>query len=159
MLDEKNKQISDDYLRGQGDLIKIILPILAQLIIPYLKLTGTITLDIALLFDIPFIIILVWILVTSKKSTIDWDKFYDVMVRAKSSFDWGESLVEEAKSLNKDKHHNEIGGNMGRITYNNYILYIYLIALYESDKAKFAEELWDKARISTKSDEGEQTKS
>jgi len=156
MVDEEIKRI--EYYKGQGDLIKLILPILAQLIIPYLKLNGTITLDTALLFDIPFIIILVWMLVTStsKKSTIDWDHFHTVMLKVKSRLDWGNSLIKDAESRKKGKDSHKLGGHLADISYNNYILSLYLIALYESDKEKFAKELWDKARISEESYKDEQ---
>ncbi len=155
MQDDKIRQAIEESLKPQSEVNKIIVAIIAALIPITLTAAGRLAYDIALLLVITILVVyLGWIFGSRNKSTIDWGHFYNVMVRVKSGLDWGDSLVKDAESLTKGKDHHKLGGHLADISYNNYILCLYLIALYESDKEKFAKELWDKARISNKSDEG-----
>lgn len=143
MQDDKIRQAIEEGLKPQSDVNKIIVAIIAALIPIILTAAGRLAYDIALLLVITILVVyLGWILGSRNKSNIDWNRFYDVLVRMKA-----------LKEYNKDKN-----TNISLEVYNNYITFLYLAALYEG-KENFAKELWDKARVSKTFDEGKQTKS
>lgn len=143
MQDDKIRQAIEESLKPQRDVNKIIVAIVVTIIPIILTVAGTLAYNIALLLVISILVIYSgWAYSSRNKSLIDWNRFYDMLVRMK--------VLEEYSYDQKI--------NVSHEVYNNYITFLYLAALYEG-KEKFAKELWDKARIADKSDEGEQTKS
>lgn len=132
MQDDEIRRILEENLKPQREINGIILTIIGAIIPIIATAAGKLTYDIALLLILMvFVVYLGWVLSLRKKSIIDWNKFYDILVRMKA--------LEEYK---EDKN-----TNISLEVYNNYITFLYLVALYEG-KENFAKELWDKARIS-----------
>lgn len=130
MKDNEIKQIIEESLKPQREINKFVIAIFVAIIPAIIAAAGKLTFEIALLFEIPIIIIYsIWSFTSRSRnnSLIDWDRFYDILVIEKSKLDLLPSTAWD---------------NL----FNNYITFLYLTALYEG-KDKFAQELWDKAAI------------
>ena len=127
----------EEKLKPQREINSIVVTIIAAIIPIILTVSGRLAYDIALLLVITILFIyLGWIFSHRKKSIIDWNLFYNMLVIKKAQFEYTSSIV---KGPAYDKL-------ISDEVYNNYITFLYLSALYEG-KDKFAQELWDKARI------------
>lgn len=130
MENDKIHKLLEDHLKPQREINNFIIVILAAMIPTILTAADKLTLEVALLFEIPILIVYIsWSFINSskKRSNIDWNKFYNMLV------------IEKARlGILPDSVYNQV--------FNNYITFLYLTALYEG-KDKFAEEIWDKARI------------
>lgn len=145
MPDDRTQQIPGEFkLHQEISNIATILTAIVTIISALSAATGTITIEIGLMIVVPVLVIyLIWMFYTIKShSIIDWDTFYNLLVIEKFN-------VELIDSLADSNGYTEL--------YNNYITFVYLKAIYEG-KEKFAQELWDKARISDKLDDGKKLK-
>ncbi len=140
MQDDKIRQIIEENLKPQHEINSFVAAILAALIPAILAQAGKVTFEIALLIDIPILVIyLGWVFSYRKKSIINWNLFYRMLVSEKVQIEYTHSIV---KGPAYDKL-------ISDEVYNNYITFLYLSALYEG-KDKFSQELWAKARIPDK---------
>ncbi|MCZ7393490.1 MAG: hypothetical protein ABOK23_05445 [Candidatus Methanoperedens sp.] len=137
--EDKIQQTSEEFkLPREISNIATFLTAIVNIISALSVASGKITLEIGLLIVIPVLVTyLVWMFYKIKRSSIiDWGKFYKMLVLEKAKLEYTRSFV---KGPAYDKL-------LTDEVYNNYIAFLYLAALYEG-KEKFAQELWDKARI------------
>ena len=136
----------EEKLKPQREINSIVVTIIAAIIPIILTVSGRLAYDIALLLVITILFIyLGWIFSHRKKSIIDWNLFYNMLVIKKAQFEYTSSIVKG--TTHEGPAYDKL---ISDEVYNNYITYLYLSALYEG-KDKFAQELWDKARILDKS--------
>ena len=142
MQEDKVRQAIEESLKPQRELNNIVITIIAAIIPIILTSAGKLAYDIALLFVITILVIYLGQAFSfRKKSIIDWNLFHRMLVTQKVRLEYRRSVV-------KGPAYDKIVADE---VYNNYILFLYLRALFEENKDKFAQELWDKARMSDKS--------